>query len=194
MSELDERLAARVRETYERTPPLGAAAGRRLAEALRHERSGGVARWRRLLGLGPAPRLQALGVVTAAAGLLAVGVLIGWGARGRFDRVEAPAPIATRNANGGATRTIEFVLVAPGASRVALVGDFNGWDVEATPMRRTPSGGAWTVAIPLATGRHLYAFVVDGERWLPDPVAPLAPEDGFGTRNSVVVVGDPGST
>ena len=42
--------------------------------------------------------------------------------------------------------------------------------------------------MPLRAGRYTYAFLLDGRLWVPDPTAPLAPEDGFGRRNSVVVV------
>jgi hypothetical protein len=40
----------------------------------------------------------------------------------------------------------------------------------------------------------VYAFIVDGDRWVADPAAPMAPEDGFGIRNSVIVVGGTEST
>jgi hypothetical protein len=43
------------------------------------------------------------------------------------------------------------------------------------------------VEVPLEPGRHEYAFVVDGERWLADPAAPTTGGD-FGTPNSVVTV------
>ncbi len=33
-----------------------------------------------------------------------------------------------------------FAVWAPHAQRVALVGDFNGWDTAATPMDRLPDG------------------------------------------------------
>ena len=84
-------------------------------------------------------------------------------------------------------RPVQFMLVAPTASRVALVGEFNDWDPAATPMTRAP-GGAWHVVLPLARGRHVYAFVVDGSSWVADPQAPLAPERWFGARNSVLLV------
>jgi 1,4-alpha-glucan branching enzyme len=71
---------------------------------------------------------------------------------------------------------------------VALVGDFNDWDTGATQLRTTASGGLWTVEVPLAPGRHRYAFVVDGEEWRPDPAAPRAPGADFGTPSSVVTV------
>jgi hypothetical protein len=86
------------------------------------------------------------------------------------------------------TTVVQFVLVAPGASSVALVGDFNDWDTTTTPMRPVRNGGLWSVTVPLASGRHRYAFLVDGSRWLADPSAPRAPDD-FGTPSSVVTVG-----
>jgi 1,4-alpha-glucan branching enzyme len=84
---------------------------------------------------------------------------------------------------------VQFVLVAPEARNVVLVGDFNDWDPAATPLHRAPSGGAWTAALPLQPGRHRYAFVVDGVRWMADPTAPPAPDDDFGSPGSVVTVG-----
>jgi 1,4-alpha-glucan branching enzyme len=84
---------------------------------------------------------------------------------------------------------VQFVLVAPTARAVTLVGDFNDWDPAATPLSRTASGGAWSAAIELRAGRHRYAFVVDGVRWIADPTAPPAPDDDFGSPASVVTVG-----
>lgn len=87
-----------------------------------------------------------------------------------------------------AQRPVEFVFVAPSARNVSLVGDFNGWDASATPMRRTDGRTTWSVAVQLPAGRHVYAFVVDGDAWVADPQAPIAPEQWYGQRNSVVVV------
>jgi hypothetical protein len=44
------------------------------------------------------------------------------------------------------------------------------------------------VSIALTPGRHEYAFVVDGERWVADPFA-LTTRDEFGQESSVVRVG-----
>ena len=84
---------------------------------------------------------------------------------------------------------VQFVLFAPSASSVALVGDFNDWDPSATLL--VPSAersGTWQVALPLAAGRHEYAFVVDGTEWRADPLAPQGSGDEFGTPNSVLTV------
>ena len=83
--------------------------------------------------------------------------------------------------------TVRFVLVAPDAREVSLAGTFNQWDAHATPLVRTGSTGVWTATLTLPAGQHQYAFVVDGERWVPDPGAP-AVDDGFGRRNSVLTL------
>lgn len=82
---------------------------------------------------------------------------------------------------------VRFVVAVPGARRVTLVGTFNDWNPEATPLRPEAAGKVWVVEVPLEPGRHEYAFVVDGERWLADPSAPAADGD-FGVPNSVVTV------
>lgn len=83
--------------------------------------------------------------------------------------------------------TVRFVLVAPDAHQVSLAGTFNQWDARATPLVRTGANGMWSATLTLPTGQHQYAFVVDGERWVPDPGAP-AVDDGFGRRNSVLTL------
>jgi hypothetical protein len=82
---------------------------------------------------------------------------------------------------------VRFELTAPKASRVVLVGSFNDWNPVATPLTRDASG-KWMVAVQLPPGRHVYAFVVDGDVTA-DPDAPRAADDDFGSPNSVVLVG-----
>jgi len=87
--------------------------------------------------------------------------------------------------------TVRFVLVAPDAHAVSLAGTFNQWDANATPLVRSgppgEGGGVWTATLTLPAGQHQYAFVVDGQQWVPDPAAP-AVDDGFGRRNSVLTL------
>ena len=86
------------------------------------------------------------------------------------------------------TSPVTFVLRAPGATRVSVVGDFNNWDAEATPMAHSGSGDLWVLNVRLPRGVHLYSFVLDGSEWRPDPSAPLAADGSFGGHNSVIVV------
>jgi 1,4-alpha-glucan branching enzyme len=72
------------------------------------------------------------------------------------------------------------------AESVCLRGDFNGWSAGADCLER--SGDKWTIRLALSPGRYKYAFVLDGRRWMPDPNAFLYEDDGFGTKNSVLIV------
>ena len=84
-------------------------------------------------------------------------------------------------------RLIPFVLTAPHAARVTVVGDFNDWDPHATPLERL-SADAWGVVLPLRPGRYRYAFVLDGSHWIADPAAPQSSDDDFGARSSVLTI------
>ena len=69
-------------------------------------------------------------------------------------------------------RLVRFVMVAPAATRLALVGDFNGWDRRATPMLAVAeSTGTWEATVALRGGAHRYAFVQDDSQWVADPGA-----------------------
>ena len=86
---------------------------------------------------------------------------------------------------------VRFVLVDSTASSVAIVGDFNEWRPDKTPLVAATKPGVWSVSLPLAPGRHEYAFIVDGKRWVIDP-ASIASSDEFGTESSVLLVAPSG--
>ena len=71
-----------------------------------------------------------------------------------------------------------------GAKRVALAGDFNGW--QPTRMKRQ-KGGAFAATVPLHPGTHEYRFVVDGE-WVPDPDHEQHVPNPYGSVNSLAEV------
>jgi 1,4-alpha-glucan branching enzyme len=57
---------------------------------------------------------------------------------------------------------VTFFCDAPDAKRVCVIGDFNDWDLTATPMRRAPDG-RWLASLELPHGHHRYLLVVEGE-------------------------------
>jgi chromosome partitioning protein len=79
---------------------------------------------------------------------------------------------------------VVFTVEAPGAERVQLVGNFNGWVPEGSEMQH--EGRFWRKVVPLHPGRYLYRFVVDGQ-WLQDPMNQTA-EPCPGGYNSVLVL------
>lgn len=143
----------------------------------------------------------------AMALLAAAAVVIGFVGRGVIDASVPDASVASAGSATGApvagvsatTTTVsaaassalvpvQFVYDNADASRVQLVGDFNGWGREPTPMSKVEASSAWTVVVPLAPGRHLYAFVVNDTQWVADPRAPRSADRDFGKPESVVMV------
>jgi 1,4-alpha-glucan branching enzyme len=83
-------------------------------------------------------------------------------------------------------KPINFICVAPGASTVHLVGDFNGWEPSAHPMQRQPDG-SWLLQVPMHRGHHHYLFLVDGKPAL-DPRAQGIARNHKGERVSLLAV------
>jgi hypothetical protein len=85
---------------------------------------------------------------------------------------------------------VQFVLVAPTARSVAVVGDFNDWGLNDSALVATNHQGVWSVTAPVPAGVHRYAFVVNGKEWVADPSAPRSAGDDFGLPSSALVVED----
>jgi 1,4-alpha-glucan branching enzyme len=84
------------------------------------------------------------------------------------------------------SKPVNFVCFAPLAKLVCLVGDFNSWNAESTPMVRQPDG-AWLVQVLLHHGHHQYRFLVDGKQVLDSKASGVA-RDGNGERASLIAV------
>lgn len=152
--------------------------------------------WRRRVTVQVSP----IGGLALAAGLAAL--VVGARELGRSELGRRPsagevasapvagAVLASAPSAGGveAPRLTQFVLVAPEAASVSLVGDFNEWDLAATPLVQAEGNGVWSVVVPLRPGRYRYAFVVNGAVWRGDPEAPVQ-ENEFGQPNSVLTIG-----
>jgi len=112
-------------------------------------------------------------------------VMLGALATRFYDGRRSPTP--TSVAAAAATPVVRFVLVAPKAGAVTVVGDFNHWDPAAAPLHRLGDGQTWIIDVPLTPGRYAYGFMVDGKLQA-DPTAPRAGGDDFGVVNSVLMV------
>lgn len=83
---------------------------------------------------------------------------------------------------------VQFVLEAPGATSVAVSGDFNEWDQTLHRLEDVDGDGVWAGRIPIQPGIHEYMFVIDGEEWVTDPRAERYADDGFGNLNALLAV------
>ena len=80
------------------------------------------------------------------------------------------------------------------ARKIFLAGTFNGWNPQATPMKRG-TGGEWSASLELVPGYYEFKFVADGE-WTCEPECqPGSPRcekcvpNIFGTMNCTLEVG-----
>lgn len=86
-----------------------------------------------------------------------------------------------------ALATVRFVLDAPDARTVAIAGDFTSWSTEGWALSRSTPLSPWTATVRLRKGAlYAYNFVIDGERWIPDPATPESASDGFGGTSSLL--------
>ncbi len=171
-----ERVIAHLRRPVRMDPALDARVLQQIAAVAPPKRTSAVAAaWQWLL-TPQRIRLSPLAAFGIAAAIALVAFL-------RFrPHPLAPSALTWRG-------RMQFVVVAPQAKSVSLVGDFNDWDPQRTPMHMVRgNGGTWTAIVPLTPGRYRYAFLVNGSRWLADRTAPRAPDDEFGTPSSVVTV------
>ncbi len=172
----DQRAVARVLSSvWESPPPSG---------------------WRRLFNTWRVPALSGLG-----AGVLAVGaLLIGFVSRGAVPAKQQGEPLAAAGAPTGEYPVqsvafdaealqvpTQFVFEHADAESISLVGDFNDWKGEATPLTKLPNG-LWTATVPLPPGRHVYSYLVDGTLLVADPRAPKSGDADYGNEGSVVMV------
>ncbi len=112
-------------------------------------------------------------------------------------RAETPAPASTPTATaptsgmaGPPVKTADgwkFTYLAPGASSVSLAGSFNDWNTGADPMTKGDNG-VWSVVKKLDPGSYQYKFVINGTDWKEDPDNPETADDGYGGKNSLLVV------
>jgi hypothetical protein len=182
-----DRFTAALADYAAHLEPPGEAVDRAVLAAVRARRVARRGWWRWLVE----PRQIMVRPAMAAAGLVAILAL------GALLAAVLPAPKRPLGGPVAAaasdhTVLVRFELTAPDAQSVALAGSFNGWDDSTTVFTRTSKAGVWTVTVALRPGEYQYLFVVDGQRWIPDPAAHAQVEDEFGQRNSLLVVGPRG--
>jgi 1,4-alpha-glucan branching enzyme len=119
---------------------------------------------------------RALGLVVLGT-LLMVG-LVGC-AKAKVVKPESPRSLAG---------VVRFTILAAGAKQVNLVGSFNGWGKNATPMKVMDSSGVWLADVPLKEGEHTFMYLIDGTRWITPPLAEDFVTDSFGQVNGIVIV------
>ena len=78
------------------------------------------------------------------------------------------------------------VEVAPEAKTVALVGEFNNWDIK-NAIKMKKQKGVFKAVVELETGKEYeFRYVADQQNWFNDNEADKYVATPFGVENSVV--------
>ncbi len=97
------------------------------------------------------------------------------------------ADVTVKKLDNG-TAEVTFFYGNPRATEVLLAGDFNNWQDGAEAMTKTDKGFVITKTFKV-TDELRYKFISDGN-WTTDLRAPDFVDDGFGGKNSHVVIAD----
>jgi 1,4-alpha-glucan branching enzyme len=85
-----------------------------------------------------------------------------------------------------ATFTLPAEVVGE-AKNVAIVGDFNNWDVKNGVKMKKQKDGAFKASVELETGKeYQFRYLIDGATWTNDWAADKYVPSPFGVENSVV--------
>jgi hypothetical protein len=95
-------------------------------------------------------------------------------------------PQAAAVSDNGSVVWMRFVYSASDAESVAVAGDFSQWEPIPLSPRTVRGQIIWTGLVPVGRGEHEYQFVINGETWVTDPLAPIQRDDGFGAQNAVL--------
>lgn len=74
------------------------------------------------------------------------------------------------------------------AKSLVLVGDFNGWEETATPMKKAKDG-SFSVTVEMESGyEQQFRYIADGKIWLNDEAADKYVISSLGSENSVIIL------
>jgi len=126
--------------------------------------------------------------------LMGLGAWLAWpAAQGplRTTSTEPSRSTTVRQADASASEAketvwIRFMYTDNEADSVAVAGDFSRWDPIPLSPRTVDGETIWTGLVPVPRGEHEYQFLINGQRWVADPLAPVERNDGFGAKNAVL--------
>ena len=82
---------------------------------------------------------------------------------------------------------VNFVLPKDAvAGKVSVVGDFNGWDPLAHPLRPRRNGTRSAVVTLPAGRRFAFRYLAEGGRWHDDDTAGAVEPNGIGGYNAII--------
>lgn len=81
---------------------------------------------------------------------------------------------------------VDFEFEDAEAEKVSIVGTFNDWNKDATPL--TKEGNVWKCTLNLKPGKYEYQFVVNDTDWLVDPKSDNNVKNKYEGMNTVIEI------
>lgn len=101
----------------------------------------------------------------------------------KFDDEKKISPVINQTEN-----KIHFIYHDHSAKSVMLTSDVNGWSANGFIFTKE-NFGYWKCTIPLLTkGIYKYKFIIDGRKWIDDPLNPFKEDDGYNGLNSKLII------
>lgn len=89
---------------------------------------------------------------------------------------------------GDTTAKVTFALpTAEVTGNVSVLGDFNGWDASAHPLKKR-SNGTRSVTVELPNGEYRFKYCTEAGEWFCDPQVADVVYNEFNTADSVLRV------
>jgi chromosome partitioning protein len=88
---------------------------------------------------------------------------------------------------GTDVQEVTFVIEAPAASEIYLVGEFNDWAIDDSSRLLRGENGLWEKRMELSPGTYRYKFLVDGE-WNIDHRNQKVESNRFGSFDSIISI------
>ncbi|HID29616.1 MAG TPA: hypothetical protein EYP19_06370, partial [Desulfobacterales bacterium] len=93
-------------------------------------------------------------------------------------------------ASGPRLVAVTFEVYAPAVKKIELVGTFSDWKKGEFPLTGPDAIGYWGCGLSLPAGRYEYLFLIDGERLVRGQDEGSHRPDGFGYKNSLLLLRD----
>lgn len=104
-----------------------------------------------------------------------------------LDFYNMTSEIITAEKSEVETTVREFMVHAPEAGSVYVLGDFNGWEKTEANRLTKLENGSWSSHFTLERGKYRYKFLID-DNWTFDPENPNKEANVFGTADSVLEI------
>jgi len=98
-------------------------------------------------------------------------------------RIRSKGKSVTKKKERFIEKMVAFTFLAPDTKEVFLAGEFNGWDNQSRPMKKS-KGGVWRAKIKLAPGRYEYKFFADNV-WVESLPGVEKSSNPFGSHNFI---------